>query len=208
MDMQQLFEQFHVWILSFGETNVCGVALAIAFFGSIIESLPIIGMFLIMQSLTIFFGIMAYNEILNLQWVALAIMGGMIAGDVLSYWMGVRFGEKRIRNYLSKLKINDKKYSFIHATMTNHFFKTYFVSRSSGFTRWIVPFLSGVNNASLPLFVLYNVSTSLFWAWIFLLGGYYLGFGFEAIEKYIFFGIIGFIIVLFAIYKYILTPRE
>jgi membrane protein DedA with SNARE-associated domain len=202
MDMHTTFETFRSWVLDHNATTIFLAVTGAVFVGSIIESLPIIGMFMLMQSLTIFLGILAYEGIVDPVWTWSALIAGMVAGDTLGYRIGTRIDSTTIERMLERLRLSRAHYTKIKHTLDRHYATTYLLSRSSGWTRWIVPFLSGNYGIDLGRFFIYNTLTAVLWSGLFFLGGYYLGLGFDTIEKYIFFGIIVLVFAAYAVYRY------
>jgi len=201
MNIHDILEQFFNQILSYPPNVVLIVLVLIIFIASILESIPIIGMMFPSESLTVFFGILAFKGIVDIKILIITAYIGILGGDILGYYIGYRTGEDFLIKHAKRLKINSKKYTQIKNGLDGNLIKVLFVGRSNGFTRWIAPFLAGANGISLKKFIAANMLTATFWAPAFLFGGYYLGNAFESYGKYFGIGIIVATILSFIIYK-------
>lgn len=201
MSVDYLLKHFYGWILSYPHSLVLWVIISIIFVASVLESLPLLGMMFPSESLTIFFGILAYKGIVDIWILIIATYIGILAGDIAGYLLGKRVGEDFLRKHAKRLKINSKKYEKVKSMLDQNLIKALFIGRTNGFTRWIAPFLSGANGISLKKFIFANMLTAAFWAPAFLLGGYFLGNAFEVYGKYFGLGIIVATIIAIAGYK-------
>ena len=201
MSIHYLLEQFFNWVLSFPHNEVLIVSLAIIFFASVFESLPFTGMFFPSESITVFFGVIAYKGIVDIKILIIATYIGILLGDIVGYIIGVKVGEEFLKKHAKRLKIDSKKYEKMKSMLESNLIKALFIGRSNGFTRWIVPFLAGANSINFQKFILSNMLTAAFWAPMFLLGGYYLGSAFETYGKYFGIGVIIATIVSIIGYK-------
>ena len=201
MNIHYILEQFFNWILSYPPNMVLVVLVSIIFIASILESLPIVGMLFPSESITVFFGILAFKDIVDIKILIITAYLGILGGDILGYYIGYRTGEDFLIKHAKRLKINSKKYTQIKNGLDGNLIKVLFIGRSNGFTRWIAPFLAGANGISLKKFIFANMLTAAFWAPAFLLGGYYLGNAFESYGKYFGIGIIIATILSIVIYK-------
>jgi undecaprenyl-diphosphatase len=159
-------------------------------------------MFFPSESLTIFFGILAFKGVVNINILIIVAYIGILVGDIIGYYIGKKVGEDFLRKHSKKLKIDEKKYNKMKQFLDNNLFKALFIGRSNGFTRWITPFLAGANGIKIDKFILVNMLTAAFWAPVFLLGGYYLGEAFEIYGKYFGITIIIITIIVFIFYKF------
>ncbi len=201
MSIHYLLEQFFNWILSFPHSEVLIVSIIIIFFASVFESLPFTGMFFPSESITVFFGFIAYKDIIDIKILTIATYIGILLGDIIGYLIGAKVGEEFLKKHAKRVKIDSKKYEKMQNMLESNLIKALFIGRSNGFTRWIVPFLAGANKINFQKFILSNMLTAAFWAPAFLLGGYYLGSAFEAYGKYFGVGIIVATIVSIVGYK-------
>ena len=72
-----------------------------------------IGIFIPMESTAIFLGILAQKGILDIKILILISFLGMITGDINEYFFGKKVGEKYLKKYLKKIKIDERKYKKI-----------------------------------------------------------------------------------------------
>lgn len=206
MSLHHLLEQFYSWVLSYPAMIILLIIATILFIASILESIPFAGMFFPSETLTVFFGMMAYKGIVNIEILILVAFIGLFIGDEIGYKIGQKLGKDYIKHHAKKLKVDEDRYQAIEKSLDNNLFKIVLVARSNGFTRWLVPFVAGANGIDYKKFTLVNIFTAAFWAPTFLLGGYFLGNAFEAYGKYLGIGIIvaGLIsYILYKVYKYL-----
>lgn len=201
MTIHYLLEEFYKWILSYPPNTILIVSISVIFIASVVESLPFAGMMFPSESLTVFFGILAFKGIVDIKVLIVATYIGILIGDIIGYIIGARVGEEFLRRHAKSLKIDSKKYEKIKNMLEDNIIKALFIGRSNGFTRWIVPFLAGANSMNLKKFILSNMLTASFWAPAFLLGGYFLGNAFEVYGKYLTLGVLGVAFLGFVIYK-------
>ena len=201
MNFQDLLTQFHNWILSYPPMTILLIVSIIIFIASIVESLPIVGMFFPSESITILAGILSYEGFVNIWVLILVVYLGILIGDVLGYKIGKKLGVDYIETHKKRLKIKEEKYQYIKESIDNNLLKLLFIGRSNGFTRWIVPFVAGANKIDFKKFIFINMITASFWSPAFLFGGYFFGSVFETYGKYL--GVVVLIIafISFIIYK-------
>jgi membrane protein DedA with SNARE-associated domain len=207
MNLEQFLDQIFEWItntFSPLERNV--ISLSILFVGSVFESFPVIGMFLPMETLTVFFGVLAYKDILDLKLLIIVTFFGMVIGDNISYYIGQKTGNENILKLVKKFKIPEDKYQYFIYLVDNNIIKALFIARSHNVTRWIIPYLAGVHNINFKSFFIANIITGIFWSFTFVLGGYFLGKTFEIILKDMFFAIL--IIIAAVIFWYFVKNRK
>jgi membrane protein DedA with SNARE-associated domain len=201
MNLDSLTQEFFNWILSYPPNTILYVIVGVLFFASIVESLPFTGMFFPTESLTIFFGMLAFKGLVNITILIIVAYIGILVGDIIGYYIGKNVGEEFLRKHSKKLKIDDKKYNKMKKLLDDNLLKALFIGRSNGFTRWITPFLAGANGIKIDKFIFMNMITAAFWAPTFLLGGYFLGDAFEVYGKYFGITIIIIAIIIFLFYK-------
>jgi len=199
--MHHLSELFFAWIVSFPPNIILLVVIGILFIGSVLESIPMAGMFLPMETTTVFFGVLAFKGIVDIKILIIVAFLGLVIGDILGYYVGEKFGEEFLRKHAKKLKIDEQKYDTIKHSIDNNLIKVLLFARSNGFTRWLVPFLAGANRVDIKRFNIANLITAIFWSPAFLLGGFFLGKSFEVFGKYIGLGIVIATILAFIFYK-------
>ncbi|HFU74714.1 MAG TPA: phosphatase PAP2 family protein [Arcobacter sp.] len=200
MSIHHLLEQFYSWVLSYPSMTILLIVATILFIASIVESIPFAGMFFPSETLTVFFGMMAYKGIVNIEVLILVAFIGLFIGDEIGYKIGQKLGKDYIKHHAKKLKVDENRYQSIEKSLDNNLFKILLIARSNGFTRWLVPFVAGANGIDYKKFTLANVFTAAFWSPAFLLGGYFLGNAFELYGKYLGIGILLAVIISFFLY--------
>ena len=201
MNLHTLIEEFFSYISSYPKDITNIIILGILFIGSILESLPFIGMFFPMETFTVLVGVFAYKGIIDIKFAILVTFLGLLIGDSITFEMGKKLGEDYLRKHAQKIKISHEKYTRIKYLINNNITKALFLARTNNFTRWIVPFLAGANNLSYKKFLMANIITASFWAPLFLFGGYFLGDAFEKYGKYFGLGILGASVITYIGYK-------
>lgn len=201
MSIHHLLEQFYTRVLSYPPVTILIIISSILFIASILESIPFAGIFFPSESLTVFFGMMAYKGIINIELLILVAFVGLFIGDEIGYKIGQKLGKDYIKHHAKKLKVDEMRYHSIEKSLENNLFKILLIARSNGFTRWLVPFISGANGINYKKFSLVNMLTAAFWSPAFLLGGYFLGNAFELYGKYLGIGILLAVIISIVLYK-------
>ena len=201
MSIHYLLEQFFAWILSYPPNIVLFTVLAILFIGSILESIPFAGIFFPMETVTVAIGVLAFKGIVDIKILIGVAFLGLFIGDEVGYQIGKKLGSDFIKKHAKKLRVDEQRYTTLSNSLDNNFLKILFIARSNGFTRWLVPFIAGANAIDYKRFMFSNFITAIFWANVFLLGGYYLGNAFELYGKYFGIGIIIATVVSFIAYK-------
>ena len=201
MSIHHLSELFFTWIVTFSPDTILFIVVSILLIGSIFESIPFIGIFLPMETITVFFGILAYKEIVDIKVLLVVAFVGLVIGDIIGYYVGQKFSEEFLRKHAKRLRIDEKRYDKLKHSIDKNLIKVLFFARSNGFTRWLVPFLAGANGIDIKKFNIANLITASFWSPIFLFGGYFLGNAFETYGKYFGLGIIIATIIAFIMYK-------
>jgi len=200
--MKEILEYFFNYLAQFPHETIIVISITILFLGSILEALPV-GVFIPMESTAVFLGILAYKGILDIKILILTSFLGMIVGDIIEYFFGKKIGEEYLKKHLIKIYIDEKKFKKIKKTIKNNLLKAIFLGRNSSWTRWIVPFLSGVHQIKITKFIIFDVITAFFWAFVYLLGGYYLGYGFDMFGEYLGIGSLAIILIVFLRYQMI-----
>jgi membrane protein DedA with SNARE-associated domain len=67
MNLDNLTQEFFNWIFSYPPDTIFFVIVGVLFIASVLESLPFTGMFFPSESLTIFFGILAFKGVVNIN---------------------------------------------------------------------------------------------------------------------------------------------
>ncbi|MEI8337630.1 MAG: bifunctional DedA family/phosphatase PAP2 family protein [bacterium] len=153
--------------------------LFIAFFSSLVESIPIIGFIIPGQTLLVIAAIFARLGAYNIwELIALAALGSFL-GDAVGYFLGRKYSNpilQKMSKFISQEKIDKTK-----DLTVKHAGKAVFVGRFNSFTRSFSPFFAGLTNISKPKFFFYAFTASVVWATSFSALGYIIGEGVTAI---------------------------
>jgi len=201
MSLHTLIEEFFAYISSYPKDITNLIILGILFIGSILESLPFIGMFFPMETFTVLVGVFSYKGIIDIKIAMLITFLGLLIGDSITFEIGKKLGEDYLKKHAQKIKISHEKYTQIKYLINNNITKALFLARTNSLTRWTVPFLAGANGLSYKNFLIANIITAAFWAPLFLFGGYFLGDAFERYGKYFGLGILAASVITYFGYK-------
>jgi undecaprenyl-diphosphatase len=138
-----------------------GLYLCVLLLIALFESLPMIGLALPGSTLVILAGFLAAHGKGTLLPLILATTLGALLGDLLSYWLGARFGSpllkrktfKKHRNLINRAEL------FFAA----HGGKSIFFARFLGPIRGITPFIAGLARMPGKAFVRYALISAILW---------------------------------------------
>ena len=131
------------------------LAYIVLFLGSYSETISGPGFFIYGELFFIPGALLAGSGVLNIWLVALATIGGGIAGDFTSYSLGRKYGE-------SIFKEGNKVFTLANHAKGEEFFrkhgpKAIFLARLMGPLSWITPFLAGTYKIPKRIFFKYNI---------------------------------------------------
>lgn len=135
--------------------------LAAIFFVAFFESLPMIGLLMPGSTLVVLAGFLVFHgKSSMLALIAISTLGAL-AGDLISFWLGFRFGSK-----ILKVKSFQKHHLLI--TKSEQFFvdhggKSIFFARFLGPIRGITPFIAGLSGMAKKTFYFYAFVSSIIW---------------------------------------------
>jgi membrane protein DedA with SNARE-associated domain len=138
----------------------------IAFF----EALVGVGLIMPGSVLTVFSGWLAFQGKAPIEAVMTSAACGALAGDLLSYWLGARFGIHLWGWQLLKKRQNLLRLAEIF--FIEHGGKSVFFGRFLGPIRGLVPFVAGASQMRPLVFTLYSITSGILW------GTSYPGLGF------------------------------
>lgn len=153
----------------------------IVFIFSLTEALVFVGWVVPGGTLVVIAGLLAAQGYLNL-WVLVCFASiGAILGDSISFWIGSK-GTNLFNNENKILKLNhlDKGIEFFK----RHGGKSIFLGRFFAPVRPVVPFVAGLSKMNKISFLLWNVSSGIFWAISHLFVGYFFGNALHVIEAW------------------------
>jgi undecaprenyl-diphosphatase len=146
---------------------------AFAFLVACTETLAFVGYAVPGLALLFALGILVGGGALPLVPVVAAAALGAMAGDVASYFLGRRYGERLLRwgPIARRAALTRRGRDFCE----RHGAKSVFLGRFVGFVRPLVPVLMGVGGLSPGAFLLSDVPAALLWAPLYLFPGYAVG---------------------------------
>lgn len=137
------------------------VFVAAVFVVAFLEALVGIGLIMPGSVLTVFSGWLAYHGKGPVVEIMAAAAVGATVGDLLSYWLGARFGI-----HLWNWPYLKKKEGLLHLTelfFLEHGGKSVFLGRFLGPIRGLVPFVAGASRMRPGTFLLYAVVSGILW---------------------------------------------
>ena len=176
------------------------------FIFTLLEGLPIIGMFVPGHIAIILGGFFAKIGVMNL-WVVLSVsIVGAILGDYAGFMIGRKFGMSFVSRLMPYIGITDLHIDKARKLLSKHTGKAMIIGRFSPVTRALMPFLVGSSPAPVKKFWLFNIIGGASWAISSVLLGYIFGAGYHAIAaftgKYVFFAIVLGVIIIWG-YKFV-----
>ena len=129
-----------------------GLFIAVVFLIAFFEALVGVGLIMPGSVLTVFSGWLAFQGKAPIEAVMASAACGALAGDLLSYWLGARFGI-----HLWEWKLLKKRQSLLRLTeifFIKHGGKSVFFGRFLGPIRGLVPFVAGASQMRPATFTL------------------------------------------------------
>ncbi|MFH1255042.1 MAG: bifunctional DedA family/phosphatase PAP2 family protein [bacterium] len=176
---------------------------AIIFIFAIAETLPILGTFVPGHTVIILSGFLAKLGILRLEAVISVVVIGVIAGDLLAYYIGRKFGYDFVIRYGKYFYLNEEKYKATKDLASEHTGKALIIGRFNPFTRALAAFLAGICRIKFLKFLFYSIVGGAGWSVFSVFIGYIAGQGFEGAVRY--FGRIvltAFALIIFIFFVY------
>lgn len=138
-----------------------GLFIAAVFLIAFFEALVGVGLIMPGSVLTVFSGWLAFQGKAQIEAVMAAAACGALVGDLLSYWLGARFGI-----HLWKWQLLKKRQSLLRMTeifFIEHGGKSVFFGRFLGPIRGLVPFVAGASQMRPLAFTLYSIISGILW---------------------------------------------
>ena len=126
-----------------------------------LEALVGIGLIMPGSVLTVFSGWLAFQGKGSITAIMAAAASGALLGDLLSYWLGARFGV-----HLWQWGLLKKRQELLHLTelfFFEHGGKSIFFGRFLGPIRGLVPFVAGAGHMRPAMFSLYAIVSGVLW---------------------------------------------
>ena len=156
----------------------------IIFISAIVEALPILGTFFPGYTIVVLGGFFANLGILRLDGAILTATAGAMAGDLIGYIIGRKYGQDFVARYGKYFFFHQDKFEATKKLVHKHAGKTLIIGRFSPFTRAFAPMIAGISRVKIFKFIIYDIIGCLTWAASSVLLGYIFGQGFEAAAKY------------------------
>ncbi len=138
-----------------------GLFIVAVFLIAFFEALVGVGLIMPGSVLTVFSGWLAFQGKAPIEAVMAAAACGALAGDLLSYWLGARFGI-----HLWKWQLLKKRQSLLRMAeifFIEHGGKSVFFGRFLGPIRGLVPFVAGTSQMRPVSFTLYSIISGILW---------------------------------------------
>lgn len=130
---------------------------------SFCEGLPIIGVFVPGQAVAIASGFLARTHVFRLSWVFYTVLSGVIAGDIVAYLLGRKYGMNLLNRYGHYVRLTPGRIARTAALIRQHPGKAIISGRFVGVTRAIIPFLSGAMGLPFSKYIVYNLVAAVTW---------------------------------------------
>jgi membrane-associated protein len=183
------------YVLSMPTKFLTDWTLWVIFFSALLESSPIVGILVPGQVIIAIAGFLAYLGYISLIDLAFIAALGAIAGDLLGYWIGKRYGLGFIRKYGKCVRITGSHIDDTKRMMNHHVGKSIVIGRFNSLTRSFAPFVSGMSDISMYKFVFYDIVGGVTWAITFSLIGFLFGQSYNIASRYV----NGFFLILIVI---------
>ncbi len=135
--------------------------IAAVFFIAFLEALVGIGLIMPGSVLTVFSGWLAFQGKAPVLMIMFAAGLGAILGDIISYWLGARYGV-----HLWRWRLLKKREGLLRLTelfFYEHGGKSVFIGRFLGPIRGLVPFVAGASQMRPAAFTLYAIISGIMW---------------------------------------------
>ena len=116
--------------------------------------------------------------------LALSIIGDM-AGDVILYWLGLRYGMGFVRHIGKYMGITEKLIIRMEKYFNRHGGKTIFAVKSTTGLCWATFVAAGIVRMDFKKFLKYSFLGGLIWSGFLVLMGYFYGYLWREISQYI-----------------------
>lgn len=111
---------------------------------------------------------------LDINLMALVVVGAAVLGNTVNYTIGHFFGERLFSNPKSKIFRRDYL-DKAHAFYEKHGGKTIVMTRFVPIFRTFAPFVAGMGSMTYKRFMVYNIIGAVLWVGLFLYAGYWFG---------------------------------
>jgi undecaprenyl-diphosphatase len=158
------------------------VILFLVFLVPALEASTLIGIILPGESTILLGGVLASYGKVSIWAVLLAASAGAIAGDSVGYWIGSRWGERKMKSRLGRF-IGERRWEKARQHMRRKGFGTIVLGRFPPAVRSLVPLVAGIARMPYGRFLLGNVLGGIAWAASSAALGYFAADAWRRIEK-------------------------
>jgi undecaprenyl-diphosphatase len=147
-----------------------------------LESLVAAGVIIPGSSLIVFTGFLALHGRGEIITIILVAVTGAFLGDMFSFWLGARFGQR-----LLFTKLFQKRKHLLRRAETffaNHGGKSVFFGRFVGPVRGFIPFVAGSAQMNPRAFTLYAIISAILWGLAYPGLGYLAGYSWKNVETW------------------------
>ncbi len=144
-----------------------------------LESIPFLGLLIPGIIIAISAGILSKIGIMSLYLSIFLASIAAISGDLISYYLGKKYGKDFLLKIGKKIKFEEKNYNATSKLFKKHAIKALFFGRFYSFTRGFAPFIAGSSNLCHKKFFLVTIITGFFWGGFFVIMGHLSGLAYE-----------------------------
>lgn len=150
----------------------------IVFISSLFESTPFLGLIIPAQTILVLSGFFTHTSNFGFWEVFIIAVIGSVIGDILSFYIGRRFGTTLLSQKGFRFLIKKEYIEKTQALVDEHLGKTLFIGRMSSITRSLAPFIAGSSKARFGRFLVWATFGALLWSFVFI------GIGFVFAESF------------------------
>jgi len=159
-------------------------AYLVVFFGALLESAALLGLFVPGEALVLVAGFFAAQGAFDVDALIAVVALGAALGDSLGYELGRRLGRPALLAYGARVGVTEARIAHAEDFFRRRGPAAVFLGRFIGFARALVPFLAGASRMRYRSFLPYNVAGAVLWSVAFVLLGYFLGSSWQRVEAW------------------------
>lgn len=181
------------------------------FLGSIFEAIPLVGIFIPGATIVSIGGFFGKIGALNIGLVFVIGVAGAVVGDLIGYFLGVKYGNLLLLRYGKYFLFKPEYFEKTKKFVDRHAGKSLIIGRFHGLTRCFAPFLAGSSGVGFRRFMYFNIVGGFFWSLTYTLLGYIFGRSYERVSNYLGFVFLGALIFSFSIiyiYRFLEARRH
>ncbi len=151
------------------------------FFATLLENIPVVGMFLPGEIIVVAAGFAAASGEYNIVHVLIVAFFGSVMGTSISYFMGYKGGRKLIEVLATKLRVDGRRLDAADKYFTTHGHVTVFIGRYLTGVKAFVPALAGAHRMRFSRFIFFATIGVFSWTILAGLLGYFFGANWDAL---------------------------